>query len=229
MGVKSIRLWLGIASWKGTYGQKAIDEAAQYKAAGFETMICVDAPEVPSVAEATAFFNHLVTMPGALKNVDLWEIGNEPDRPPFWKGTASQYVNIILKTAWNILHPLGMKIVGAGPSWDPNYGQQMVNAGYLQYCDYANFHAYGNSAKDIISRAAQYQKVYAGKPILISEWNVHTITDPTKWVAALNQIEAAIKNDAMSIFYYCLVKNTSSVGNSGILLPGSFVGQWAVL
>jgi Fibronectin type III domain len=217
LGVKSVRLWFGVASWKGTYGQKAINEAGEYKAAGFKTMICVDAPEVPSQATITAFFNHLASMPGALTNVDLWEIGNEPDRPPFWKGTASQYVNIILKTAWNILHPLGAKIVGAAPSWDPNYGQQMVNAGYLNYVDYANFHAYGNSAKDIISRAAQYQKVYAGKPILISEWNVHTITDPTKWVTALNQIEAAIKNDAMSIFYYCLIKNTSSVGNSGII------------
>ncbi len=106
----------------------SINEAAQYKAAGFKTMICVDAPEVPSQATATAFFNHLVGMSGALTAVDLWEIGNEPDRPPFWHGTASQYVNIILKTAYNIMHPLGAKIVGAAPSWDPNYGQQMVNA-----------------------------------------------------------------------------------------------------
>lgn len=217
LGVKSVRLWFGIASWKGTWGQTVINEAAQYKAAGFKTMICVDAPEVPTQATATAFFNHLVGMSGARTAVDIWEIGNEPDRPPFWHGTASQYVNIILKTAYNIMHPLGLKIAGAGPSWDPNYGAQMVKAGYLNYVDYANFHAYGNSASQILSQATAFQKVYAGKPIIISEWNVHTITDPTKWVAALNQIEAGLKNDAMSIFYYCLVKNTSSVGNSGIV------------
>ncbi len=52
---------------------------------------------------------------------------------------------------------------------------------------------------------------------MITEWNVHTITNTTAWVTALNQIEAAIKNDAVTIFYYSLAKNTSSVGASGIL------------
>ncbi len=94
----------------------------------------------------------------------------------------------------------------------------MVNAGYLNYCDYACFHAYGNSVKDIITHAAQFQKVYQGKPIIISEWNVHTITSPTQWVAALDQIEADIKNVSVANFYYSLMKNTSSVGNSGLLL-----------
>ena len=160
LGVKSVRLWWQMDTWESRGGDAAmsIREAQAYRAAGFNVMMDVDGPEVPTVAQATAFFKYIASQKSALAAVNLWEIVNEPNIADSWEGTASQYVNIVLKSAWDVLHPLGAKIVGGGPSWDVNYAQSMVNAGYLNYCDYAGMHPYGSSVSQVIQRPPPPQR-----------------------------------------------------------------------
>ena len=221
LGVKSVRLWWQMDTWESRGGAAAmsIREAQAYHAAGFNVMMNVDAPEVPTTAQAIAFFKYIGSQKSALAAVNLWEIGNEPDRPPYWQGTAAQYVNIILKSAWDVLHPLGAKILGAGPSWDPGYAQLMVNAGYLNYCDYAGMHPYGYSVSEVIERATEAAKIYGSKPLILSEWNVRGATSPAQWVSELEQIAPALKKVSDEAFYFCLMKCDTMAGPGGLITP----------
>ena len=109
LGVKSVRLWWQMDTWESRGGDAAmsIHEAQAYHAAGFHVMMDLGTPEVPTVAQATAFFQYIGRQKSALAAVNLWEIVNEPNIADSWKGSASQYVNIVLKSAWDVLHPLG--------------------------------------------------------------------------------------------------------------------------
>ena len=229
--VKTVRLFFGMLTWNNRGGDASIQQAAQYKAAGFQVIMNVNAPEVPSYSEASAFFNYIKNKPGALGAVDIWEIGNEPDRPPFWQGTPQEYVNNVLKAAWDVLHPAGAKILGAGPSWDPNFAQTMVDAGYLNYVDYAGMHPYGNSVAEVIDRATRAAKVYAGKPMILSEWNVRGATSQSQWISELNQIAPTLKSVAYEAIYFGLVKSGSLAGPAGLINPdgspnGGFFGMY---
>ncbi len=210
-------MFFGMQTWENRGGDAQLQEAAQYKAAGFNVIMDVNAPEVPSFSEAEGFFNYLKNKPGALSSVSIWEIGNEPDRPPFWHGTASQYVNNVLKAAWTVLHPAGAKILGAGPSWSPDYAQTMVNAGYLKYVDYAGMHPYGDSVQQVIERAEGAAKVYAGKPMILSEWNVRGATSTSQWISELNQIAPQLKKIANEAIYFSLNKGTTMAGAAGLI------------
>ena len=114
LGVKTVRLFFGMLTWNNRGGTASIQEAAAFKAAGFQVIMNVNAPEVPTYSQAAAFFNYIKTMPGGVSAVSIWEVGNEPDRPPFWQGTPAQYVNNVLAAAWNVLHPAG-EDPGRGP------------------------------------------------------------------------------------------------------------------
>jgi hypothetical protein len=177
----------------------------------------VEAPQVPTYAQALGFFNYIKSRKDALAAVDLWEIGNEPNRPPFWHGTASQYVNNLLKAAWTVLHPIGEKIVGAGPTFDLGFGQKLVDAGYLNYVDYANFHPYGHSVQQVVQIMQGAAKIYKGKPVIFSEWNVRSATGTSDWISKLNQIAQQGSHIAAYAFYFPLVKTTTLAGASGLV------------
>lgn len=217
--VKTVRMFFGMLTWENRGGDASLEQAKEYKNAGFNVIMDVDAPQVPSYSEATSFFEYIRNKPGALSDVNIWEIGNEPDRPPFWQGTASQYVNTILKAAWTVLHPAGAKILGAGPSWSPDYAQEMVDAGYLKYCDYAGMHPYGDSVQQVVERATEAAKVYAGKPMILSEWNVRGATSQSQWISELNQIAPQLKKVANEAIYFALVKGSTMAGASGLINP----------
>jgi hypothetical protein len=178
---------------------------------------------VPTYAEAKAFFDYIKTKPGALSSVDLWEIGNEPNRPPFWKGTAAQYVSLVLKAAWDSLHPAGAKIVGAGPTWDVAYAKTLVSAGYLNYCDYANFHPYGPSPEEVQKRAAGAKAAYGNKPLIFSEWNVRGSEDnPTQWAINVDKARKLIAPIADFAFYFPFKVGSTMAGKGGLVNAGTY-------
>ena len=147
--VGSVRTFFSkTASWDPTIsnGDDGLANAQAYKAAGFRVLMVVGDDVVPTYDQAKAFFDYVGAKPGLLSAVDAFEIGNEPNRPTFWKGTAQQYVDLNLKPAWDALHALGATLVGAGPTFDVNYAKTLVADGYLNYCDIADFHPYGDSA-----------------------------------------------------------------------------------
>ena len=59
----------------------------------------------------------------------------------------------------------------------------MVNDGYLNYVDYAGMHPYGNSVAQVLDRVERAAKVYAGKPMILSEWNVRGATSQSTFYA----------------------------------------------
>jgi len=215
--VHQVRLWFGMKTWTNRGGDASIKQAQQYHAAGFRVMMNVEAPEVPTYAKAASFMKYLVSRKDALKAVDLWEIGNEPNQRSFWRGTPSQYVTTVLKAAWDVLHAAGEKVVGAGPTFDLGFCQKLVDAGYLKYVDYANFHPYGHTVQQVLDHMNGAKTVYKGKPVIFSEWNIRSATRTSDWISKLNQIEAQGSHIGSYSFYFCLVKTTTFAGPSGLL------------
>jgi hypothetical protein len=207
-----------MSTWSNRAGNWAIQEAAAFKKAGFKVMMNVGVPDVPSYNTAVSFFKYIRSRSDALKAVDLWEIGNEPNQKSFWKGTPSQYVNNLLKAAWDVLHPAGAKIVGAGPTWDVNYAKTLVSNGYLKYCDYANFHPYGPSPHDVYLRASGAKSAYGSKPLIFSEWNVRgSENDATQWAKNVDAARKLIAPIADIAFYFPFKVGTTMAGKGGLV------------
>lgn len=215
--VGSVRMWWGMNSWGNRSGNWALQEAKMLSDAGLKVLMNVGVADVPSYNEAAAFFSYVKNKPGA-SAVDIWEIGNEPNQKSFWKGTASQYVNNVLKAAWDVLHPAGFKIAGAGPTWDVGYAQILKDAGYLKYVDYANFHPYGPSPEDVRARAAGAKAVFAGKPIIFSEWNVRgNEGNPAAWAKEVDQARKLIAPIADIAFYFPFKLGSTMAGKGGLV------------
>jgi hypothetical protein len=215
--IGSVRMWWGMNTWSNRAGNWAIQEAQMLKNAGFKVMMNVGVADVPSYGTAKAFFDYVKNKSGALKAVDLWEIGNEPNQSQFWKGSASQYVNNVLKAAWDSLHPAGAKIVGAGATWDVTYAQQLKDAGYLKYVDYANFRPYGPLPQDVLTRAKGAAAVFSGKPIIFSEWNVRSYSSDSDWAAKIDQARKLIAPIADIAFYFPLKMGSTLAGHGGLV------------
>ena len=155
--------------------------------------------------------------------VDRWEILNEPDMDTYWHGTDSQYVNNVLKAAWNSLHPNGETVVGAGAAGSVDAARRMRDAGYLNYCDIANFHPYGwsvQSAKDMIS---QVDQIFGGKPLTATEWNLHVNASGSSWASMLAQLHPYIaQHFDGGAYYYKFQYGTSSMSGPAGVVTSSY-------
>ena len=109
--VGTVRMWWGMTSWNNRSGNWAVQEAEQLHKAGFKVIMTFDVADVPSVSQVTSFFTYVKNKAGALGSIDYFEIGNEPNQTAFWKGSASQYVNDLLKPAYQVLHAAGAKVL----------------------------------------------------------------------------------------------------------------------
>jgi hypothetical protein len=215
MGMKSVRIWYGINSFNAAINMGKIREAAAYKAAGMSVTVAFVSKQVADPASVKSFFQRLVNN-GEVKNaVDYWEIGNEMNMHEFWNSSLQSYVSNFLKPSYEALHPAGEKVIGGGVSWDVNAAKQLNNFGYTNYCDYAGFHPYGESGAIVAERIKGAKAAFNNKPMIVTEWNVQFVSDPTKWSKEITIAAQALAQNTYLSYYYALKVDGTHVGRGG--------------
>jgi hypothetical protein len=218
LGVKNVKLWYAANDgYDALPTAAAIDTITAYKDAGFSTTVTVGLKTVGTYAEAKTFFERLAAAPGATDAVDFWEIGNEPNHPRFWNGTANEFVQNLLRPAYEVLSPLGEPVIGGGATWDVGYCAQLQSLGYSNYCDYAGFHPYANTAAEAIERAVGAKAAFGGKPMIITEWNISGNPSNLKaWANEVRQVPEGLAKVSYLNFYFSLQVSISQTGPAGV-------------
>lgn len=217
LGMKTVRLWYDVKDWGDGPDRKFLKLFKEHHQAGFAVVAIFDTPGLPKAYEVREFFERMAADAMAVESIDYWQLGNEPERSPFWKGTLQQYVDRVMKPAYEVLSTIGEPTIGAGPSYDVNKAQELVDAGYLNYCDYAGFHPYGPSANDVIQRATAAKAIFGGKPLVVTEWNVQFQSDPDVWAEQVRLASIGLAQIAYMNFYYALSTTQTGVGKGGLI------------
>lgn len=218
VGIKNVRIWYSFTNYNAKIDQWYVNRVLDYDRAGYKVMLAVLNPNVPSSeAQAKSFFQRLANHPGLAGAVDYWQINNEPNMGAFWRGSLQQYVKLNLKPAYEVLKAKGETVVGAGPSWDVNAARTLTSAGYLNYCDYAAFHPYGENANIVIQRARDARAAYNNKPMMVTEWNIQSVSNQTQWVTELNKAAVGLSNISYMNYYFALKQSATHVGSGGLL------------
>jgi hypothetical protein len=220
LGVKGVRLWMGMTTWNHRDNGWAFRESVKYKAAGFKVMMNVNCVNTASESTYRSFFNWLKKQPG-FYSASMIQVGNEPNHYKSWHGGIDGYMKL-LKVAWSELHPAGMKVLGAGVTWDINACKELKSKGYLNYVDYAAFHPYANSPQGVINLLRQGRAVYDSKPLILSEWNVRGQSGGSQWANALKEIRKDLAKYCDGAYYFTLVKTNTMAGPSG-----AYTKSWA--
>jgi len=216
--IGTVRIWWGMNTWNNRGGNWAVREAQQLHSAGFKVIMTFSVSDVPSYQQAKDFFTYVKNKAGATGAIDYWEIGNEPNQKSFWKGSPSQYVNNLLKPAYEVLHPAGEKVLGAGPTWDANFAKTLVSLGYNNYCDYAGFHPYGPSPQEVLNRATAAKAAYQGKPMIFTEWNVRgSEGNFSQWASEVDQARKLIAHSAEIACYFPFTVGSTMAGKGGVV------------
>jgi hypothetical protein len=217
LGITAVRMWSDL-EWNQLRNRLAYDRAIEWHRAGFKVTLLLHDDKTPTYDQAKTFFEWVLRRPGLKDAVDRWEIVNEPNKTSYWKGTQRDYVQNVLRAASDVFRPRGEEVVGAGPTWDVNALKTLISFGYLDYVDYANFHPYGNTPADQISRLQQVKRLLGDTPLTITEWNIHAASaGTTRWAQQLNELRPWIKANVESAFYFCLVIADTWAGPAGLL------------
>ena len=219
LGVTTVRIWASISNYNDHQLTGGLKAATYWADQGFNVDLEVSPKNgtMPSTSAVTGFFKWAMSN-STLKNaVDEWEIGNEPDGKSYWKGTLSQYVNNYLTPAYNVLHPAGETVISAGPSWNPQDVQTMINAGLLNVTDYVGFHPYAKGASGVEKSIAAIDDVVDGrKPIAATEWSIRGVSDHTEWAKEVAEAYPAVKAGTALNYYFCQKVMDSMAGPGGI-------------
>ena len=220
LGVTGVRIWVGMLTWSHRGNGQAFIQAKKYHDAGFKVMVNVGVEETSSESNYQGFFNWLKNCK-YFKSADMIQVGNEPDHYKSWHGGLDGYMKV-LKIAWKTLHPTGMKILGAGPTYDVEACKGLVKLGYLNYVDYAGFHPYGTSAAQVIERLKGARAAYGSKPLIVSEWNIRGQTSSTAWANELKKARAQMARYCNASYYFSLVKGGTMAGAAGVFANTSW-------
>jgi hypothetical protein len=222
LGMQRVRVMYSTSTWNNRSLNKwALQRAQAFKDAGFHVLISVlckaDASSVPKAHEVEGYFRWLVEQPGVRGAAHLWQIGNEVNHDPFFRGTLKEYVHNELKPAYTVLSSKGMKVVGAGPTWDVEAAKELVRHGYLDYVDYAAFHPYGSSPQQLADRAKGAAEAYRGKPTLFTEWNIRNTPNKTEWARKVKESRELLKHHGEGAYYFGLAVGNSMAGPGGLV------------
>jgi hypothetical protein len=206
LGVKAVRIWSDF-DYDRFEEHHSYEVARKYKAAGYHVTLLLQEKSVPTPAQARAFFQYVVDLPGMKNAVDRWEIINEANLGLYFQGSLSQYVTNVLKPAYEVLSAEGEKVVGTGVAFDTNAAKRLRDLGYLDYVDYANFHPYGPNAATHIAGLKKVVEIFKGKPLTLTEWNITapSTTTTEQWVRELNTMRTFVKANVESAFYFNIV------------------------
>lgn len=216
LGMKSVRLWYSIGNWSNTsINSWDVNAIRQYKQAGFTVVLSVNNPNVPDYNTAKKQYQALAN--SELRGlVDYWEIGNEPNLYEYWRGSLQQFVQNNMKPAYEALKAVGETVIGGALSWDVAAAKQMQSYGYSNYCDYTGFHPYGESGNIVAQRAREAKAAFGNKPMIITEWNVQGVSNPTTWANEINIAAAQLSHIAVQNYYYALKVDYTHVGAGGL-------------
>ncbi|MCF2970784.1 glycoside hydrolase family protein [Synechococcus sp. Nb3U1] len=229
--ISTVRLWANV-NWneRREPSSGVFDRARRLKQAGFKVIVLFQNREVPSSAtEVKAYFDWVQTLPGIRESIDIWEILNELEGRKYWLGTGRQYVQLVLKPAWESLHSQREKVLGGSFSawqetgWNTNITQEYLTAGYLNYVDYAGSHPYTFTVEQMKWHLNQVKQLYGSKPIIITEWNFLPQAradhgrDYQKWRQMLDEVLPYVKGQVLTICYFRLHHLHSEGGWPGLI------------
>jgi hypothetical protein len=217
LGAKSVRLWGSFSDWGSRSETQTMKNAIAYHNAGFKVDLLLQNPNsVPSYSQAKSYYAWALTVPGLKSAVDFWEIQNEPNLSQYWKGSLSQYVNNVLKAAWDTIHAAGEKVMGAGVTASRSANQSLKDAGYLKYVDYANVHPYDSGASGQRQTITDIKAMFSSKPLVITEWGLQT-SGSTSWADMLNTNHPFVAANTSAAWYFPLIQTSSPAGGEGLL------------
>jgi hypothetical protein len=175
---------------------------------------------VPTYEQAKRFFTNAEKSSNGI--LDFWEMINEPNLPKYWNGSLKECVENVMKPAYEVLHSKGEIVVGASISEDTKKIEEILKYGYLNYCDYANYHPYKNTPKDHIAAVKKAKQIVGNKPLLLTEWNMHAKwggLSYQEWADSLSFVYANIREYINGAWYYRSVVGGQFAGVAGILKP----------
>jgi hypothetical protein len=213
LGVKWVRVWTNV-DWANPEETDSFQMARDFKDAGFKVVMCFQQDQVPSADQVKAYFDWAQSVPGMKEAVDVWEILNELNVEEYWSGTASEYVNRVLKPAWDSLHPQGEKVLGGSftayqdggnTKLGTSFSKEYVEAGYLDYVDYVGSHPYTKTIPELKTHLKEVKEIYGSKPILVTEWNFKPQSDDETWKDMLDEARPYLEEQVEAAFYYRLL------------------------
>jgi hypothetical protein len=225
LGVSWVRLWADV-DW--THREHpSFEKARKFHAAGFRVILTLSShstKRVPVYDEVKSYCDWLQKVPGLSTAVEIWEIQNELHLERYWPGTAREYVDQVLRPAWDSFHPAGEKVLAGSFSAYQEKGklgtrltEEYVAAGYLDYCDYAGVHPYTHSVAEMKKFLTRVRAVFGSKPIIITEWNFKQQKDWSRWSEMLNEALPFLRQHAEVICYYRLLGSKGEGGWPGAL------------
>jgi hypothetical protein len=215
--IKGVRIYNPLSAWSNRWPANPVFAAAKaYHNAGFKVTLCVTCVKAPTYDQARAYFQYVLNLSGMKSAVDRWEIHNEPDLGKYFAGSLKTYVNNELRAAWDVFHPRGETVVGAGVLTS-GAAREMVDAGYDKYVDIANIHPYADTVDNQENLLRKVKAIYGSKPLTATEWNFHTGASPSKWADMLNQVQPFIASNLESVYYYRLGIADTPAGRGGVV------------
>jgi len=224
LGVRWTRVWVDV-DWQQKAEPPAFQAARDLKAAGFKVIMVFNQAKVPADEQVKAYFDWVQTVPGLPEAVDIWEILNELNLPRYWQGTAEEYVNQVLRPAWEALHPSGELILGGSFTayqrqnrrLGTNVTHDYLAAGYLNYVDYAGSHPYTKTVREMKQHITEVKKLYGSTPIILSEWNFKQQPEMDTWAAMLDEVRPYLRDRVVTACYYRLLGFDQEGGWPGIV------------
>jgi hypothetical protein len=203
LGMKSVRMWSDL-EWDQRTFRLEWQYAIKYHQAGFHVTLLLQEDKVPTPQQARDYFTFALNAPGMREAVDRWEIVNEANLKQYWKGTLEQYVNNVLKPAYEVFSVgANEPVVGTGVAYDTNAVRRLVELGYLNFVDYANFHPYGYGAADHVRVLTEAVSLLSSKPIVLTEWNLSgNPRDERGWASMLDSVRGTVTANVENAYYF---------------------------
>jgi len=222
LGVTWVRLWCDM-NWTDQKEGKAFALGRDFKAAGFKVILLLQCPSVPDPKAVREYCDWVQKAPGMKDAVDIWEILNEINQTKYWQGTPAEYVEKVLKPAYESLHTGGETVLGGSCTawqdgkWGTSVTQALKDAGYLSYCDYAGTHPYTNKVVEMKDHVAAVRRIFAGKPLIATEWNFKRVADNAKWKAMLDEVLPFCRENLAIACHYRLIGMKGEGGWPGVV------------
>jgi hypothetical protein len=198
-----------------------LPQATRLHKSGFRVVLLVNSVggQMPSYARAKGVFEWLVGRPDAKKSLDVVEVmgplteqasNADAFSPTLTRAQqAERYVQGPLKAAADVFHHQKIKVLGGSftllqQSADfsrqavvgTDVAKAYVNAGYLDYADYAGLQPYADSAHVQRDWTKRYTTVFPDTQIWISEWGLvrTAFPDGASYSQAMSDAGKALKD-----------------------------------